>query len=120
MVIRRFVPGALSASIFLASQNPFARIIYLLVSIIPLILASGLFLQSLWGWFIRPLWPRPITYAEAVGIMLVAVFLRGISSTDPNPAAPKDLWSLLKRSVLQIFAMALFWVLAAAFHAALS
>jgi hypothetical protein len=119
MSLRHFAPGALSASIFLTSQNPFARIIYLLVSLVPLVLASGLILQSLWGWFITPLWPKPISYAEAVGIVLVAKFIRGMSITAPAPDAPRDLWSLLERSFLQIVAMTLFWGLAAIFHAAL-
>lgn len=116
MPLHRFVPGALSASIYLTSANPIARIIYSLVSLVPLILVSALVLQSLWGWYIIPLWPRPISYREAAGIMWVLLFLRGVTRLDSTPSESGDLWSQLQRSLFQIVAMALFWCVAAAFH----
>jgi hypothetical protein len=109
----------MSASILLASQNPLVRVICLFASLVPMTLLSGAVFWSLWGWFVTPLWPRPISYAEAVGLMLVVQFVRGVGRPDSGPIERTDLWRSVEQFLLRLAAIAFFWGLAAGFHAAL-
>jgi len=81
-------------------------------------LLGAVVFRSMWGWFIVPLWPRQITYAESAGILLIVGFLRGLQVTE-TPSRPWHFQSFMQREGARVAAFAIAWGIAAAFHAIL-
>ena len=113
---------AVAARLRLASENPLALIMLSFGGPVVRVLFGALVARSTWDWFITPLGPRPITYGEAVGVTLTALFVivyvRGFTVLVPTTTR-KDVWAGTKSVAMHVAALAMFWVYAAGFHAIL-
>ncbi len=113
--MRRRVSPLFTASIYLSSDNRWARVAFILVKLVPLALYMALIFRSFWNWFITPLWPRPLIYGESVGIVLTIFLVRGIRTSAPA-GERRDLWYEVVEGAAQVLGLTAFWGIAAGFH----
>ena len=111
----RFAPLVAAGRLHLLTGTPVAMFLLTLGSWVWTTLLGAVVFRSMWGWFIVPLWPRPITYAEAAGILLIVGFLRGIGVTE-TPNRPWHFQSFMRREGARVAAFAIAWCIAAGFH----
>ena len=120
MASRPFAPTFVAVRLMLASDSPLVWISVLLASVFIRIFVGALVVQSMWNWFITPIWPRQITYPEALGLTLILmfciVFVRGFQLIEPKRRPTTDLWALVKPGYLHLSAMFIFWFFAAGFR----
>ena len=115
---RDSAPKVAAGALFLSNNDPFARVLLTVGSLIPVVLFEALVLRSMWLWFVTPLWPRPISYAEALGLTLLSFLLRANRWSLPDNER-RDLWIQLKQILAHLLGRALIWGFAAACHALL-
>ena len=114
---RESAPKVAAGALFLSNDSPFARVLLIVGSLIPVMLFEALVLRSMWLWFVTPLWPRPISYPEALGLTLLSFLLR--TNRWSLPDERRDLWIQLKQILAHLLVRTLIWGLAAACHALL-
>jgi hypothetical protein len=114
--LRRITPKVATAALFLSTDNPLARVLLLIVSLVPVALFEAAVFRSMWQWFVTPLWPRPISYAEAVGLTLLTFLVLRTPWSSLTVKERPDLWMLLKQIAAALLGRALIWGLAAACH----
>jgi hypothetical protein len=105
-----------AARLALGSDKSFFVAMLTILLMVLLTLFAGLVVQSLWNWFIIPLWPRPIGYGEAVGLSLIISYARGLGSLSAPKEGPRDFKGRVKLATAQLMGMVIFWGIAALFH----
>ncbi len=113
--MRRLASPLATASMYLSSDNRWARVAFILCKLVPLTLYVALIFRSFWNWFITPLWPRPLIYSESVGIVLTIYLVRGIRTSAPT-GERRDLWYEVVEGAAQVLGVTAFWGIAAAVH----
>lgn len=111
-------PSAASIALLLSTRKPLPLILFTAVELVSTPLAAAVITRSLWNWFIVPLGPKPINYAEAVGLTFTLMFLRGLRLRIPKKPLD-DLWARLTDVTAHWSALAVLWGVAAIFHAVL-
>ena len=91
---------------------------FTLAGIVWTTLFAAVIFRSMWTWFVLPLWPRQISYAEAVGVLLIFSFVRGLQVIE-HTSRPWHFGSFMQREALKLVAYTVFWGIAAGLHALL-
>lgn len=81
---------------------------------IPGALYSGLVLQDLWGWFVEPLGAPKIGLIQAVGLLLIVAFARGLPKRSDHEMTFRRTFSWAGSRLLFV---SLGWGLGAIWHA---
>ncbi len=115
---RESAPKVAAGALFLSNDGPLARVLLIVGSLIPVMLFEALVLRSMWLWFVTPLWPRPISYPEALGLILLSFLLRANRWSLPDNQR-RDLWIQLKQIIAHLLGRALIWAFAVVCHAVL-